>query len=186
MFSNVFNRKAKENLVKEGNRLPAGQSLTDRFPVLHYGPTATYRNLDNWDLRVFGLIEEGKRCGTGPSLTQLPRTQITLDLHCVTRWSKFDTLGRGLGQDVGRRGFIQPVGSAQLVIQHCEQGYTTNTPIDLLLSDNMLMATHYDGQTTGRRSWLAVAHGDRRALPSVNWRTKHSLPLERRQMVAGV
>ncbi len=146
MFSNVFNRKAKENLAKEGNRLPQGQSLTDRFPVLHYGPTATYRNLDNWDLRVFGLVEEEKVWNWN-EFNKLPRTNVTMDIHCVTRWSKFDTLWEGVSlKTLIEEGFIRPLPTAKFVIQHCEHGYTTNLPLDFMLEENILLATHYDGQ----------------------------------------
>ena len=146
MFSNVFNRKAKENLAKEGNRLPPGQSLTDRFPVLHYGPTATYRNLDNWDLRVFGLVEEEK-VWNWAEFNKLPRTNVTMDIHCVTRWSKFDTLWEGVSlKTLIAEGFIRPLPTAKFVIQHCEHGYTTNLPLDFMLEENILLATHYDGQ----------------------------------------
>ncbi|MDA0243430.1 MAG: sulfite oxidase-like oxidoreductase [Chloroflexi bacterium] len=146
MFSNVFNRKAKENLAKEGNRLPQGQSLTDRFPVLHYGPTATYRNLDNWDLRVFGLVEEEK-VWNWDEFNKLPRTNVTMDIHCVTRWSKFDTLWEGVSlKTLIAEGFIRPLPTAKFVIQHCEHGYTTNLPLDFMLEENILLATHYDGQ----------------------------------------
>ncbi|MBK8434041.1 MAG: sulfite oxidase-like oxidoreductase [Chloroflexi bacterium] len=146
MFSNVFNRKAKENLAKEGNRLPQGQSLTDRFPVLHYGPTATYRNLDNWDLRVFGLVEEEK-VWNWDEFNKLPRTNVTMDIHCVTRWSKFDTFWEGVSlKTLIEEGFIRPLPTAKFVIQHCEHGYTTNLPLDFMLEENILLATHYDGQ----------------------------------------
>jgi len=66
-------------------------------------------------------------------------------LHCVTRWSKFDTLWEGVSvKTLVEQGIIKPKPPARFVIQHCEHGYTTNTPIDLILSDNMLMATHYN------------------------------------------
>lgn len=78
---------------------------------------------------------------------QLPRTQVTMDIHCVTRWSKFDTLWEGVSlKTLVDEGIVRPKPDAKFVIQHCEQGYTTNTPLDLLLMDNVLLATHFDGK----------------------------------------
>lgn len=142
-------RQQQEAALRSAQRLPPGQSLTQKFPVLHYG-TVPHTNLADWSFRVFGEVVEEKRW-TWAEFNQLPRTQVTLDLHCVTRWSKFDTVWEGVSvKTLVEQGFIQPKPTANYVIQHCEQGYTTNTPLDLLLSDNMLMATHYDGKPLDR------------------------------------
>jgi DMSO/TMAO reductase YedYZ molybdopterin-dependent catalytic subunit len=146
MLERLFNpRKQQEDTVRAMKRLPPGQSLTQRFPVLHYG-SVPHVDLAKWDFRVFGEVEEAKSWNWS-EFNQLPRTQIMLDLHCVTRWSKFDTLWEGVAvKTLVEAGFITPKPTANYVIQHCEHGYTTNTPLDLLLAENMLMATHYDGQ----------------------------------------
>ena len=146
MLERFFNpRKQQEEEVRAMKRLPPGQSLTQRFPVLHYGSVPRV-DLAKWDFRVFGEVAEAKSWNWS-EFNQLPRTQIMLDLHCVTRWSKFDTLWEGVSvKTLIEAGFMTPKPTAKYVIQHCEQGYTTNTPLDLLLSENMLMATHYDGQ----------------------------------------
>ncbi len=145
MLNNIFGRREKEQQMRQGNRLPPGQSLTEKFPVLHYGPVPQV-DLSTWTLRVFGAVEE-EIVWSWEEFNQLPRTTITMDLHCVTRWSKFDTPWEGvsLGQLV-REGIIKPKPEAKYVIQHCEYGYTTNTPMELVLQDNFLLATHYDGQ----------------------------------------
>ena len=146
MLSSILNRKTKEAEAQTGHRLPPGQSLTERFPVLHYGPTATYRNLDNWDLRIFGLVEQ-ERVWSWAEFNELPRTTVTMDIHCVTRWSKLDTLWEGVSlKTLIQEGFIRPLPEAKFVIQHCEYGFTTNLPLDFMLEDNILLATHYDGQ----------------------------------------
>ncbi|MEZ4713713.1 MAG: sulfite oxidase-like oxidoreductase [Caldilineaceae bacterium] len=138
-------RQQREEALRAGNRLPPGQSLTQKFPVLHFGSVPKV-NLDTWTFRIFGEIEQ-ERTWSWPEFNQLPRTQLMLDLHCVTRWSKFDTLWEGVSlKTLVEQGFIKPKPTAKFVIQHCEQGYTTNTPLALALSNNMLMATHYDGQ----------------------------------------
>lgn len=126
-------------------RLPPGQSLTEKFPVLHYGPVPK-ADLKNWTLKVFGAVEED-RTWDWEAFNALPRTQITMDIHCVTRWSKFDTLWEGVSvKALIDGGFITPKPEAKYVIQHCEYGYTTNTPIELVLQDNFLLATHFDGK----------------------------------------
>jgi DMSO/TMAO reductase YedYZ molybdopterin-dependent catalytic subunit len=145
MLNKVMARKQLENEVKAMNRLPPGQSLTNKFPVLHYGPTPQ-TDLKTWDFRVFGLVEEEK-VWNWEEFNKLPRTKITMDLHCVTRWSKFDTTWEGVSvKTLIDEGFIKPKPEAQFVVQHCEYGYTTNTPLELILQDNFLLATHYEGQ----------------------------------------
>lgn len=144
MLKNVFGRREEEDRVRASNRLPPGQSLTQKFPVLHYGPVPR-TNLDTWTFKVFGLVEEEKEW-SWQEFNQLPRTRVTLDIHCVTRWSKFDTVWEGVSiKTLVEEGIIALKPEANYVIQHCEYGYTTNTPLDLALSDNMLMATHFNG-----------------------------------------
>lgn len=141
----IFNRRGKEADVAGQKRLPPGQSLTERFPVLHYGPTVTYPSLEEWDLKVFGAVEN-EITWTWQEFLNLPRTEITMDIHCVTRWSKFDTLWEGVSlKTLIDEGFITPLPEARYVIQHCEYGYTTNLPLDVMLMDNILMATHFNG-----------------------------------------
>lgn len=142
-------RQQQEAALRSAQRLPPGQALTQKFPVLHYGEVP-HTNLGDWSFRVFGEVAEEKRWNWA-EFNQLPRTKVTLDLHCVTRWSKFDTVWEGVAvRTLVEQGFIQPKPTANYVIQHCEQGYTTNTPLALLLSDNMIMATHYDGKPLDR------------------------------------
>ncbi|MCA9966130.1 MAG: sulfite oxidase-like oxidoreductase [Anaerolineales bacterium] len=152
MFEKVFGRRQQEESVREMNRLPPGQSLTNKFPVLHYGPTP-HTDLSTWDLKVFGLVE-AEKTWNWEQFNALPRTKLTMDIHCVTRWSKFDTDWEGvsLGQLV-REGFITPKPEAKYVVQHCEYGYTTNLPLDMMLLDNFLLATHFDGKP------LELEHG---------------------------
>jgi DMSO/TMAO reductase YedYZ molybdopterin-dependent catalytic subunit len=145
MLKNVLDRRRAEEIVRSGNRLPPGQSLTNKFPVLHYGPTPR-ADLSTWTLKIFGLVEE-EITWTWEAFNKLPRTKMTMDLHCVTRWSQFDMEWEGvsLGQLV-KEGIIKPKPEAKFVVQHCEYGYKTNTPMELILQDNFLLATHYDGQ----------------------------------------
>src|SRR5690606_5937862 len=105
------------------------------------------------NLRVFGAVEE-EVVWAWEAFNKLPRTKITMDIHCVTRWSKFDTDWEGVSlKTLVDEGFIKPKPEAKYVIQHCEVAYTTNTPIELMLQDNFLLATHFDGKP------LTVEHG---------------------------
>ena len=149
----IFSRRAKEEQVAKENRLPPGQSLTERFPVLHYGPTPTYPTLDNWDLKIFGLVES-EVTWSWAEFNKLPKTEVLMDIHCVTRWSKFDTTWSGVSlKTLIDEGFIKPLPEAKFVIQHCEYGYTTNTPLDFMLQDTVMLATHFDGEP------ITVEHG---------------------------
>jgi DMSO/TMAO reductase YedYZ molybdopterin-dependent catalytic subunit len=146
MLKRILNRREQEEAVREMNRLPPGQSLTQKFPVLHYGPTPRYRDLSTWDFRVFGAVEE-EVVWNWEEFNQLPRTTVTMDIHCVTRWSKFDTVWEGVSlKTLVDEGFIKPRPEAKFVIQHCEHGYTTNLPLAVMLEDNILMATHFNGE----------------------------------------
>ncbi|HCB49806.1 MAG TPA: sulfite oxidase-like oxidoreductase [Chloroflexi bacterium] len=152
MLSKILGRREEEKKVRDQNRLPPGQSLTQKFPVLHYGSTPK-TDLGRWDFRVFGLVEEEK-IWSWEEFNQLPRTQVTLDIHCVTRWSKFDTLWEGVSlKNLVDEGIIVPKPEAGYIVQHCEQGYTTNLPLEAMLQENVLLATHYDGQP------LPLEHG---------------------------
>ena len=138
-------RRELEKRMKEQNRLPPGQSATIKFPVLHYGPVPRV-DLAKWDFRVFGLVAEERRW-TWAEFNQLPRTRVQLDIHCVTRWSKFDTVWEGVSiKTLVDAGLIRPRPEARFVVQHCEYGYTTNTPIEFVLQQGFILATHYDGE----------------------------------------
>jgi DMSO/TMAO reductase YedYZ molybdopterin-dependent catalytic subunit len=152
MLKNIFGRREAEEQVRNEGRLPPGQSLTNKFPVLHYGPTPR-TDLNNWDFRVFGLVEEEK-VWNWEEFNELPRTKLTMDIHCVTRWSKFDTEWEGVSlKTLLDEGIITPKPEANFVIQHCEKGYTTNLPLSAMLQPNVLIATHFDGEP------LPLEHG---------------------------
>jgi DMSO/TMAO reductase YedYZ molybdopterin-dependent catalytic subunit len=145
MFDSIFRRKETEEKVKKEGRLPPGQSLTQKFPVLHYGPVPGF-NPAKWDFRVWGEVEETVRW-SWEEFNQLPRTKLVMDIHCVTRWSKFDTTWEGISIKVlVEQGLIKIKPSAKFVMQHAEYGFTANLPLEVLFGDNFLMATHYNGQ----------------------------------------
>ncbi len=125
-------------------RVPPGQFVTEKFPVLHYGSTPIYKSLDDWDLRVFGLVEEPLRF-TWAELMQLPQKTQTVDIHCVTRWSKLDTTWTGIPwREFIKRIKVKP--EATHVMAHCEYGFTTNIALDVLDDDDTMLAFAYDGK----------------------------------------
>ena len=145
MLNSIFARKDEEEKVKREGRLPPGQALTNRFPVLHYGPVPRF-NPATWDLRAFGEVEAEKRW-TWEEFQKLPRTKVKMDIHCVTRWSKFDTEWEGLSiKTLVDEGLVKLKPTAKYLLQHCEYGFTVNVPLEVALAPNFLLATHYDGQ----------------------------------------
>lgn len=145
MLGALFGRRDDEDAKRKAGRLPPGQSLTQRFPVLHYGPVPPF-NPETWSLRVFGEVET-EVTWTWEQFQQLPRTQVQMDLHCVTRWSKFDTVWEGVSlATLVNQGVIKLKPTAKYLLQHCEYDFTVNIPLEVALAPNFLLATHYDGQ----------------------------------------
>jgi DMSO/TMAO reductase YedYZ molybdopterin-dependent catalytic subunit len=145
MFDSFFKRREDEERVRGEGRLPPGQSLTQKFPVLHYGPVPRF-NPAAWDLRVWGEVAKEVRW-TWDEFNQLPRTRIVMDIHCVTRWSKFNTEWEGVSlKTLVDQGLIEPLPSARFLLQHAEYGFTVNVPLDVALQDNFLLATHFNGE----------------------------------------
>jgi DMSO/TMAO reductase YedYZ molybdopterin-dependent catalytic subunit len=144
MLDRFSRRKDEENRVRSEGRLPPGQSLTQKFPVLHYGPVPNF-NPETWQFRVFGEVES-EIFWSWEEFNQLPRSQVTMDIHCVTRWSKFDTRWEGVSvRTLVEQGLIRPRPEARFVLQHAEYGFTANLPLEVVLGDNYLLATHFDG-----------------------------------------
>jgi DMSO/TMAO reductase YedYZ molybdopterin-dependent catalytic subunit len=143
---NLFNRrKDRENEIKMMGRLPPGQALTEKFPVLHYGSTPHY-DLSKWTFRIYGEVEEPKQF-TWEEFNRLPMREATMDIHCVTRWSKFDTRWKGVWlPDLIEQGIIKLKPTAKYVIEHCEYGFTTNLDIEHFMKPTTLLATEFDGK----------------------------------------
>lgn len=139
----LLKRRQLEAQMKSEGRLPPGQSLTLDFPILHYGPTPGF-NETTWDLRVWGLVNKEMRW-SWEEFTKIPSVKQTVDIHCVTRWSKFDTVWEGVRFNEFIKLFgVQP--EAKFVIAHCEYGYTTNVPLEDMMDDDVLLAYRFDGK----------------------------------------
>ncbi|GAP21661.1 molybdopterin-dependent oxidoreductase [Leptolinea tardivitalis] len=145
MLDSFRQRKERESQLQAEGRIPPGQSLTQKFPVLHYGPVPAF-NPETWDFNIWGEVEKQLTL-TWEEFNQLPRTKLLIDIHCVTRWSKPDTLWEGVSvRSLLESGLITLRPSARFVLQHAELGFTANLPVEIVLADNFLLATHYDGQ----------------------------------------
>ncbi len=145
MLESIFGRREEEERIRQEGRLPPGQSLTQKFPVLHYGPVPRF-DPQTWDLRVWGEVAQERRW-SWDEFNQLPRTSVTMDIHCVTRWSKFDTQWEGVSvRTLVDQGLIELKPAAQYVVQHAEYGFTTNLPLEAVLAENFLLATHFNGE----------------------------------------
>ena len=141
----LFRSKAEQKLLDKGldpERLPPGQYLTDKWPVLHAG-TVPGTDLSTWDFRVFGEVEQPLTL-TYDELKALPQTEITIDIHCVTRWSRFDTGFKGVHwRELAK--LVGPKPPARFVVAHAEQGFTSNVPLAALEDDSALIAWEADG-----------------------------------------
>ncbi len=133
-------RKKQEQAQREEGRLPPGQYLTLKWPVLHEGSIPTF-DPAKWDLTVRGLVEKPLRL-TWDEFKSLPRTRVKADFHCVTTWSKFDNEWEGvLFRDIAEK--VVPKPEAHFVTAHGDGGYTTNIPLEDLLREDVLLAdTH--------------------------------------------
>jgi DMSO/TMAO reductase YedYZ molybdopterin-dependent catalytic subunit len=143
-------RKRAEKLGIDPDRLPPGQSPTVKWPVLTVGPTPEVA-LDTWSLAFYGACDEPYAL-RWDELQALPQVDQVSDLHCVTRWSKFDVPLRGvrLRELVAR---ARPTTDATHALVQCFGGYTTNLPIDALLDDDVLICHEAEGAP------LAPEHG---------------------------
>ncbi|MBI3697846.1 MAG: sulfite oxidase-like oxidoreductase [Acidobacteria bacterium] len=131
-------RKQKERQYAAAGRLPPGQSLTLKWPVLHEGDIPRF-DPATWDFQVRGLVQNPLRL-TWQEFLKLPQVRIVADFHCVTTWSKFDNEWTGVSFRAIAE-MVKPLPEARYVMVHADPGYTTNVPLDDLMRDNVLFAT---------------------------------------------
>ncbi|MDQ2870069.1 MAG: sulfite oxidase-like oxidoreductase [Acidobacteriota bacterium] len=131
-------------------RLPPGQVLTQKWPVLTYGEAPAV-DLASWSFRCYGLVEE-ERSWSWSEFLALPRIEVTSDIHCVTHWSRYDNRWEGVAvAEILRR--VKPRPEAVAVMEHTTEGYTTNIALTDLAADDALLAIKHDGED------LALEHG---------------------------
>jgi len=140
-------RRADPKRPREASeRIPPGQYQTKKYPVLSYGPTPVI-DLATWRLKVFGLVAAPLELSWS-EFTALPTTRVTVDIHCVTRWTMLDAVWEGVPfAEIVRRAAPEP--EAKTVMQHSYGGYTTNLPLEDLLRDNVLLAYRYNDEPLG-------------------------------------
>ncbi|MDX6729669.1 MAG: hypothetical protein QOK49_4474 [Baekduia sp.] len=149
----VFGDRGRRRAAKLGiapERLPPGQSPTVKWPVLTVGPTPDV-DVGKWSLSFYGEVDEPYTL-RWDELQALPRVQQVSDLHCVTRWSRFDTALTGVPvRELLERARPRPGATHALV--HAYGGYSTNLPLEALRDDDVLIAFEADGAP------LAPEHG---------------------------
>ena len=145
-ISRGFRGRRRADAVAE--RLPPGQYLTRDFPVLSAGPTPR-RSPDHWEFTLTGEVEPA-RSWSWAQFRALPREPITVDIHCVTKWSKFDTRWEGVSVDT----LLDLVEyDAEYAVAFCDGGYTTNLPLEDITGGRAWVVDSYDGGP------LAPEHG---------------------------
>jgi DMSO/TMAO reductase YedYZ molybdopterin-dependent catalytic subunit len=147
-------RSREEKKVREAGieprRLPPGQHMTVKWPVLHAG-VVPHADLATWTFRVWGEVEEELELDW-QAFSRLPRSGNTQDIHCVTRWSRFDTSFEGVHwRELAK--LCRPLPSARFAVAWAEHEFTTNVPYASLEDDLALLATHADGEP------LSAEHG---------------------------
>lgn len=149
-FENPLKRVERLKRVKNvpeashNDRVPPGQFVTEKFPVLHYGSVPVYKDLATWDFRIFGLVEQPFRL-SWDDLMKLPQKTQIVDIHCVTRWSKLGTTWTGIPwRELMKVIAVKP--EATHVMAHCEYGFTANIGLDVLDDDDTMLAFMYDGR----------------------------------------
>jgi DMSO/TMAO reductase YedYZ molybdopterin-dependent catalytic subunit len=150
----VFRSRAEKKVSEAGydpSRLPPGQYLTEKWPVLHAG-SVPETDLAAWDFRVWGEVENPIALDW-ERFSELPRTENVQDIHCVTRWSRFDTRFGGVHwRDIAQ--LVRPKPSAHYAIAHAEQDFTANVPLEALEHEAALLATEADGEAlTPEHGW---------------------------------
>jgi DMSO/TMAO reductase YedYZ molybdopterin-dependent catalytic subunit len=155
---NIF-RKTSEREKALGERLPPGQYVTEKWPVLHYGSVPEF-DASTWDFKVWGLAENPLRF-TYDEFLKLPHASFKADVHCVTRWSMFDSTWEGVSvREVLK--LARPRPEARFVLAHCENNFTANLPLEDIDRDEALFAYRRNGEdVTPEHGWplrLFVPH----------------------------
>ncbi len=166
----IFRRDREQDprVVKDPHRLPPGQVLTLKWPVLSYGSPPRY-DMARWRLRLYGEVDAPATL-TWDEVRKLPTTAITADMHCVTTWSRLDNNWEG----VAFKNLVAPVkprSTATHVIAHCDADYTTSLPVEILADDDVLIAYRHDGAelTPDHGGALRLVVPKRYAWKSAKW-----------------
>lgn len=128
---------------EDSTRVPPGQTVTQGFPVLHYGDIPYYRDMGLWDLKLFGLVEQ-EHSISYKEFMALPRQEFRNDIHCVTTWSKLDNTWEGVAvATIMERVKLKP--EAKYVMLHAEHGWSTNLPLEDFLRETSFFGIKHNG-----------------------------------------
>lgn len=136
--------------VNRDNRLPPGQRLTDRWPVLHHGSIPNIKT-DKWTFRIHGLVEEERTLNYN-EFTALPMVEVFSDIHCVTTWSRYNNLWEGVSTSI-IKDLVGIKDEAAYVMVEGENGFTTNLALSDFFEEDVLFALKHDGKP------LEAGHG---------------------------
>lgn len=143
IFPDIDERHRLERSMRDAGRLPPGQKATLKWPVLHMGTVPPF-DPETWDFRINGLVREPLRL-TWQEFTRLPMKEVVADMHCVTRWSRFDVRWEGVPfTEVLKLVELKPEAKYALVL--AEQGYTSNMPLGDLMRPDVLFALKHNGE----------------------------------------
>lgn len=129
--------------TKREKRVPPGQRVTERWPVLQYG-SIYYIDVDDWTFTISGLVEQ-ERVLRIEEVLSLPRVTVFSDIHCVTGWSKLNNVWEGVSTSV-IKDLVTIRPEAQYVMVHAEKGFTTNLRLDDFFAEDVLFALKHDGR----------------------------------------
>jgi DMSO/TMAO reductase YedYZ molybdopterin-dependent catalytic subunit len=143
IFGEGNERKQFERAMRDAGRLPPGQSATLKWPVLHYGSIPRF-DPRTWDFRIWGLVERPRKL-SWDEFSHLPMKEVVADMHCVTRWSRFDVRWDGVPfTEVAALATLKP--EAKFVLVHAEEDFTANVPLTDLMRPTTLFALKHNGE----------------------------------------
>jgi DMSO/TMAO reductase YedYZ molybdopterin-dependent catalytic subunit len=130
--------------MERANRVPPGQSLTEKFPVLHYGGVPKI-DVSKWTFRIWGLVEKERKLSYEEFIA-LPGVKVFSDVHCVTGWSRLDNTWEGASTQV-IKGLVKILPEAKFVIVHGAGGFTTNLSLDDFFESDVIFAIKHNGES---------------------------------------
>ncbi len=137
-----------ETLIKSPDterkdRIPPGQRMTEKWPVLHAGGVPNI-DIDSWTFTISGLVKE-ERTLSYQDFMSLPRVKVLSDIHCVTRWSKLNNLWEGVPTGIIKE-LVSLLPEAKFLMVHSAGGFTTNLPLSDFFESDVLLAVKHDGE----------------------------------------
>lgn len=137
-----------ETLIKSPDterkdRIPPGQRMTEKWPVLHAGGVPNI-DIDSWTFTISGLVKE-ERTLSYQDFMSLPRVKVLSDIHCVTRWSKLNNLWEGVPTGIIKE-LVSLLPEANFLMVHSAGGFTTNLPLSDFFESDVLLAVKHDGE----------------------------------------